>query len=169
VRTVPGAFVHARGTMDAPWRAEGDVMSETARPISGAMGRGARILVVDDEPRVAEALKVVLSDEFDVRATSDPREALAWLTAGDRYDVVLCDVMMAPMNGIELRNQVHRLAPDVAARIVFITGGILHERVRALIESVPNTCLEKPIDMPALRELIRRRTRPEPRLEGAGC
>jgi hypothetical protein len=46
-----------------------------------------------------------------------------------------------------------------AARIVFITGGLLLPQVRALLDSVPNTCLEKPLDLEGLRELIRRRVR----------
>jgi CheY-like chemotaxis protein len=170
VRTPPASparICTARGVLKG--KPQGTSMNDGLRTISGATGRGARVLVIDDEAMVAQALCVVLADEFDVRATTDPREALAWLTSGDRYDVVLCDVMMPHMNGVELRNRVHGVAPEAAARIVFITGGILHERVRRLIESVPNTCLEKPIDMPALRDLIRRRTRREPRLEGVGC
>jgi CheY-like chemotaxis protein len=127
------------------------------RTRSGTTPRVARVLVVDDEPYVADAMRLLLSDEFDVTATTDPAEALERLGAGEWYDVVLCDVMMPGMNGVELRNRVHALAPQLAARIVFVTGGVVHERVRGLVESAPNTCLEKPIDLPALRALIRRR------------
>jgi len=60
---------------------------------------------------------------------------------------------------VELRNRLERLAPDQAARIVFVTGGIVNPEVRALLERVPNAWLEKPIDIEGLRELIRRRVR----------
>jgi CheY-like chemotaxis protein len=139
--------------------------------VSGTNARVARVLVVDDEPLVAESMRLVLSDEFAVTSTTRPKEALEWLTAHEWYDVILCDVMMPGMNGVELRNRVHAVAPEVAARMVFITGGIVQDAVRRLVESVPNTCLEKPLDLPALRALIRRRTVPaasEPPRAGAG-
>jgi CheY-like chemotaxis protein len=123
------------------------------------MRRIARVLVVDDEPHVADALRLVLSDEFSVEVATRPEDALGRLTSGDWYDVILCDVMMPAMNGIELRNRVHAVRPDLAARIVFITGGILWEAVRKLLDSVPNLALEKPLDLGALRALIRRRAR----------
>jgi CheY-like chemotaxis protein len=123
------------------------------------MPRRARVLVVDDERLVAESLRLVLSGEFSVIATTDPKEALAWVSAGEVFDVILCDVMMPDMNGIELRERVESVAPDQAARIVFVTGGILLPHVRSLLESVPNAWIEKPIDLDGLRELVRRRVR----------
>jgi CheY-like chemotaxis protein len=117
------------------------------------------VLVVDDEPLVAESLRLVLSDEFVVSATTQPEQALAGIASGDSFDVILCDVMMPIMNGVELRNRIEGISADQAARIVFITGGIVRPEVRALLEGVPNSWLEKPIDLEGLRELIRRRVR----------
>jgi CheY-like chemotaxis protein len=116
-------------------------------------------LVIDDEPMVAKSLERVLADEFDVSRTTEAERALELLSGGESYDVILCDVMMPGMDGVELRNRVAELSADQAARIVFITGGLLLPRVRQLLDSVPNTCLEKPLDLEGLRELIRRRVR----------
>jgi CheY-like chemotaxis protein len=123
------------------------------------MPRRARVLVVDDEPLVAESLRLVLSDEFAVWATTYPEQALTRIASGESFDVILCDVMMPIMSGVELRNRIDAIAPDQAARIVFVTGGIVRPDVRALLEGVPNAWLEKPIDLEGLRELIRRRMR----------
>jgi CheY-like chemotaxis protein len=124
------------------------------------------VLIVDDELLIAASFRQLLSDEFEVVATTDATEALEWLVSGDWYDVILCDVMMPIMNGVELRNRVHAVRPDLAARIVLVTGGVLWDRVQKLVESVPNAVLEKPFHLGALRELIRRRTASEapPRL-----
>ena len=46
---------------------------------SGLRPRLPRVLVVDDQPRVAGSPSAVLSPEFDVRSTGNPHEALAWL------------------------------------------------------------------------------------------
>jgi CheY-like chemotaxis protein len=125
---------------------------------SGTVRRAARVLVVDDEPLVADAIRLVLNDEFDVATTTDPAQALVWLTSDTWYDVILCDVMMPKMNGVELRNRVHAKNPALAARIIFVTGGILMASVHALLEGVPNLVLAKPFDFASLRDLIRRRT-----------
>jgi CheY-like chemotaxis protein len=125
----------------------------------GSRPKVARVLVVDDEVRVAAALSRMLSDEFDVRSTTKPDEAVQWLTGGDWYDVVLCDVMMPHMTGVELHQRVQATNPDLAARIVFVSGGSLSEPIRTYLESTPNTVLAKPFDLASLRELIRRRAR----------
>jgi CheY-like chemotaxis protein len=117
------------------------------------------VLVVDDELLVAESLRLVLSDEFAVTATTNPEHALARIVSGESFDVILCDVMMPVLNGVELRNRIEGVAPDQAARIVFVTGGIVNPEVRALLESVSNAWLEKPLEVEGLRELIRRRVR----------
>jgi CheY-like chemotaxis protein len=129
------------------------------RTFSGTVPRRARVLVVDDERLVAESLRLVLGDEFIVTATTDPEQAFVGISSGESFDVILCDVMMPTMNGVELRDRIDGVAPDQAARIVFVTGGIVLPEVRALLERVPNAWLEKPIDVEGLRELIRRRMR----------
>ncbi|MGA7121525.1 MAG: response regulator [Polyangiaceae bacterium] len=129
------------------------------RNASGTVPRRARVLVIDDEKLVAESFRRILADEFTVTAITEPDEAIAHIVSGESFDVILCDVMMPSMNGVELRNRIEGHAPDQAARIVFITGGIVKPEVRALLERVPNAWLEKPIDIEGLRDLIRRRVR----------
>ncbi len=129
------------------------------RTLSGTVPRRARVLVVDDERMVGDSLRRVLSDEFAVTATTDPEQALTWILSGESFDVILCDVMMPVTNGVALRNRIDAISADQAARIVFVTGGIVIPEVQALLERVPNAWLEKPIDVEGLRELIRRRMR----------
>jgi CheY-like chemotaxis protein len=117
--------------------------------------------VVDDDALVAESIRLVLSTECSVDVVLDPLSALDRIRAGDTFDVILCDVMMPRMNGIELRDRIEEIGADQAARIVFVTGGILHPEVRSLLERVPNVWIEKPIDIDGLRALVRRRTRGE--------
>jgi CheY-like chemotaxis protein len=133
--------------------------NESRRPPSGSRSRVGKVLVVDDEPLVARALQLALAGEFDVDITTSAQEALGWLTAGQTYETILCDVMMPGMTGVELRDSIVAFSPEQAARIVFITGGLLLPHVRQWLDRVPNTCLEKPLDLDGLRELIRRRVR----------
>jgi DNA-binding NtrC family response regulator len=133
-----------------------------SRSISGTTSRVGRVLVIDDDVQLANATRRLLCDEFEVIATTRPAEALLWLTRGDWYDVILCDVVMPTMNGVELRNRVHAVRPDLAARIVFVTGGVVWAYLHRLLDDLPNPVLDKPVDFGALREFIRRRVHIDP-------
>ena len=141
-----------------------NVPPEPPRFPSGTRPRYTRVLIVDDEEFLAQMLRRILCEEFDVTTTSDPAQALDWLASGDWYDVILSDVMMPAMNGVEFRNRVDLVRPDLAARIVFMTGG--SPQAYRLVETVPNTVIEKPVELEVLRELIRRRSS-VPRLRAA--
>ena len=115
-----------------------------------------RVLIIDDERLVAEAIARSLADDNRVEVMTDPREALARIDAGESFDVVLCDLMMPAMTGMDLYAEVLRRTPKLAPRLIFMTGGAFTPRARAFMESVKNTCLEKPLDMGRLRSLVAR-------------
>jgi CheY-like chemotaxis protein len=118
-----------------------------------------RVLIVDDEPRLIGALRRVLEDEHEVEGVASAREAHALLTSGQRYDVILCDLMMPEMTGMDLHAELARTSPEVAERMVFLTGGVFTPRARAFLDQVANARLEKPLDSQNLRVLIRDRLR----------
>jgi signal transduction histidine kinase/CheY-like chemotaxis protein len=115
-----------------------------------------RVLIIDDEQLVAEAIARSLADDNQVEVVTDARQALARIEAGEHYDVVLCDLMMPAMTGMDLYAEIMRRMPKLAARLVFMTGGAFTARARAFMESVKNPCLEKPLDMGRLRSLVAR-------------
>jgi len=130
-------------------------------------GPRRRVLVIDDEPMVGHALARVLADESDVEVLTEARGALALIAAGS-FDLVLCDLMMPVMTGMDLFAEVVRKAPRMAGRIVFMTGGAFTPRARAFLESVSNPCLEKPIDVGRLRSLVARAGEPTNDRNAAG-
>jgi PAS domain S-box-containing protein len=115
-----------------------------------------RVLVIDDESRVGDALVRALSGVADVEAIVDARTMLHRLANGERWDVILCDLLMPGTSGMDLYREALRIAPDVAACIVFMTAGAFTSRARAFLEGVRNPCLEKPLDIGQLRSLIAR-------------
>jgi CheY-like chemotaxis protein len=119
--------------------------------------RPGRVLVVDDEPSLGGALQLLLSDENEVVVVHSATAALARIAGGERYDVVLCDLMMPIMDGIELHRRLSITYPEEAERMVFMTGGAMTARVDAFFRRVPNLLLDKPIDLDGLRALIERR------------
>ena len=115
-----------------------------------------RVLVIDDERLVGEAIARSLSEDNEVEVVTDAKQALACIGSGARYDVILCDLMMPVMTGMDLYAEIVRRAPKLAGRLVFMTGGAFTARAQAFLESVVNPCLEKPLDMGRLRSIVAR-------------
>ena len=114
----------------------------------------AKILIVDDDPIVLATVTRVLAREHEVVGVSAAREATARVAAGDRFDVIVCDLMMPEASGMDLHGELLRLAPEQAARIVFITGGAFTPQALAFLERVRNPRLEKPFDVQSLKAVV---------------
>jgi signal transduction histidine kinase len=125
-------------------------------PSVAAASRG-RILVVDDEPVVCFSLERLLSSEGDVVAVTSAKEGLAHIERGERFDVILCDLMMPEMDAPAMHEALTKAAPAQAERMVFVTGGAFTTRAREFLARVPNPRLSKPFDVDALLELVRAR------------
>jgi CheY-like chemotaxis protein len=78
----------------------------------------------------------------------------SWLVAGERFDVILSDLMMPQMTGMDLFGELARRVPEAVPRVVFLTGGAFTPRARDFLEQVPNNRLEKPIDPGLLAQAV---------------
>jgi CheY-like chemotaxis protein len=92
--------------------------------------------------------------EHEVIPLTSASDALERLTAGDRFDLILCDLMMPGMTGMDLHEALSTASPANAARIVFLTGGAFTARAQAFLSEVPNARLDKPFDPTSLRRLV---------------
>jgi two-component system cell cycle sensor histidine kinase/response regulator CckA len=128
-----------------------------AAPTPGLSKTQGRVLVVDDEPIVCFSLERLLSSEGEVVAVTSAREALSRIEAGDRFDIILCDLMMPEMDAPSLYDELLRIAPGQAERMVFVTGGAFTMRAHDFLARVPNTRLSKPFDVESLIALVRAR------------
>jgi signal transduction histidine kinase/ActR/RegA family two-component response regulator len=103
-----------------------------------------RVLVVDDEPEIRRGLQRILREKHDVFLCGNGAEALERLTAGERYDVILCDLLMPEMTGIELFAEIERRFREQADGVVFLTGGATSESSRVFIEQQSARVVSKP-------------------------
>ena len=124
-------------------------------PAPEAAAQGGKLLVVDDEPMILGALRRALSSEYDVTCVGDGRAALERLRAGERYELILCDLMMPEMTGMELFAEIEKLAPRAGHRGWSSSAAAPSRRAREFLERIPNARVEKPIDMQNLRLLLR--------------
>jgi CheY-like chemotaxis protein len=119
-------------------------------------GRRGRILVVDDEELVLRSVRRILSQEHDVLAMVSAEEALAVCAGGEKFDLILCDLMMPDMTGMDFHRELSLIAPEQAEKMIFITGGAFTEKARAFLSETPKEQLEKPFYSANLRAIVQR-------------
>jgi PAS domain S-box-containing protein len=136
-----------------------DAEVETLAAPMTATGRRGRILLVDDEEMVVRIVQRSLSTEHDVVATVAAREALAICAGGASFDLIICDLMMPDMTGMDLHRELSIIAPDQADRMVFLTGGAFTANARQFLLETPREHIEKPFTQASLRALARRYVR----------
>lgn len=117
--------------------------------------RHAAVLVVDDEEIVGNAIRRALSREHDVSLTTSGRQALELLESGAHFDVILCDLMMPHMTGMDFHAELQRRFPAMAPRVVFLTGGAFTVEAHDFLRRTDNRWLVKPFDVVALRAIVK--------------
>ncbi len=159
----PGCTI-ARVTLAAAERASESMA--TPAPVAApelpapkpAVNEPFEVLVIDDEPMVARALARGLRPHR-VTVTASGREGLALLAEGRRFDLILCDLMMPELTGMDVHEEVKRLYPDALPHLAFISGGSFTERTEAFQAQVTAPFLDKPIDFARIRALLQERSR----------
>jgi CheY-like chemotaxis protein/two-component sensor histidine kinase len=115
----------------------------------------ARILVIDDEHRFAASLRSALATRHTVTVVGSGRDALELLFQGDAaFDLVLCDVMMPGITGIDLLEQIAARRPQLEQRFVFMTGGAVTERARQALASTSRPVLAKPFALAEIERVL---------------
>ena len=125
-----------------------------ALPHEPAPQRG-KLLIVDDDLLFSGSLRRLFANECDVTVVNSGRDALDRLRAGERFDVLLCDLMMPEVSGVELHAELLHIAPEQTSRMIFLTGGAFSRSSQQFLESVKNRWFEKPCNLHELRSAIR--------------
>lgn len=116
--------------------------------------RPPRVLIVDDEPVVARSLARALSRSCDVQVMTSANDALTQLEEDDDIDVILCDLMMPGMSGVDLHLVLRTRMPHLVKRLVFFTGGATTAAARAHVKESGVPVLQKPVALEQLRATI---------------
>jgi CheY-like chemotaxis protein len=146
----PPPSAEGLGPPSAPFSA--DDLGDPDQPVL----RRGKVLLVDDDDLVGITLTRALRKEHDVTLTTNGKQALDLLVSGERFDVILCDLMMPVMTGMALYAELTARVPDAVSRIVFVTGGAFTSSAEAFLGRVKNERLEKPFDRKSLRDLVRK-------------
>jgi signal transduction histidine kinase/CheY-like chemotaxis protein len=114
----------------------------------------ARILVVDDEPAVRTLLRRILEEAgHEVDTADDGRDALARISA-NRYGLILMDVRMPGLNGIEVFDRISETAQSITTRVVLLTGDVMAQETREFIARTEAPVITKPFHTREVLDLI---------------
>jgi len=114
-----------------------------------------RVLVIDDEPAFLRAVERLLSPEHEVLTALDAEAG--WRVMHESSpDAIFLDVMLPGENGIELFERLEAASPELAERVVFVTGGSARPSVERFLSKVKRPVLRKPFEAARVLALLRR-------------
>jgi PAS domain S-box-containing protein len=116
----------------------------------------AKILVIDDELVIRQFVSRVLSEEgHEVEVVDKAEDALEKIKS-KRCHLILLDIKMPGISGIELYKQFQEIAPSLMKRVVFITGDVMGKRTTDFLAKTKAPCMIKPFDAEQLKTEINR-------------
>jgi PAS domain S-box-containing protein len=116
----------------------------------------AKILVVDDEPVIRQFISQVLSEQGHTVETADSADAALKMVKAKRYRLILLDIKMPGMSGVELYKRFQEIAPSLTKRVVFITGDVMGKRTISFLNKTKTPYMMKPFDARELKTGINR-------------
>jgi len=127
---------------------------------------GKRVLVVDDEPMIVDLLVEILRGaSFHIDTAANGAEA-ARKVAKTRYDVIVSDVRMPQMNGMQMYRKLLETRPELAGRVLFVTGDLIDPETAEFVRKVEAPTIAKPLDIhevvSAVRAIAERTGAPQP-------
>jgi two-component system NtrC family sensor kinase len=121
-----------------------------------------RLLIVDDEPGIRDVLEVILtSGGYSVSTANNGAEAMN-LIKSNRYDLVISDMCMPEMDGEKLYEAISATDPNLAKRILFVTGDTVSAKSRTFLERTGNRWLSKPFNIKDVEEVVHSYMREKP-------
>jgi CheY-like chemotaxis protein len=113
-----------------------------------------RVLMIDDEQPILTTLVRLLQRDHELVTAASGEEGQAILARDQSFDVILCDLMMPGMSGMDVHAWAATHHPTLAQRIVFVTGGAFTPTASEYVTRVGNLRLDKPYEAAKLRRII---------------
>jgi CheY-like chemotaxis protein len=104
------------------------------------------LLVIDDERFLLDTIARTLDEHYTVTKAHGAREALDSFERGDRFDLILCDLLMPEITGMDLFAELSERFPEQARRTVFMTGGAFTPKAQQFLFSGTHRVIEKPFN-----------------------
>ncbi|MBC7742555.1 MAG: response regulator [Bdellovibrionaceae bacterium] len=112
------------------------------------------VVIIDDDVDLLETMKEIVSEEHKTNAFLNAADALFYLTENSNVDVIICDLMMPNMGGIEFYERLKVQAPQLLNRIIILTGGSFTAKTAHFLNQPDIRAFEKPLRKDELLNLI---------------
>lgn len=153
LRLVSGISGQTHFRLEMPRVASEANLNMPSTSLEKIVERRGRVLIVDDEQALIDAVGRELKQECDVVCVTSGDEAYAILQDDRRFDLVLCDVLMPRMSGMELHRLLHDDSPEILKRLVYMTAGAFTPESEVFLRDKMH--LKKPFSGDAVRALVR--------------
>ncbi len=126
-------------------------------PTSKPRGAGPRprVLFIDDEPGVLRAVRRAIGRDVELVTCDSGRAALEKISRDGRFDLVITDLMMPGLSGMDVFSALQKTHPELANGMLFTTGGAFTPEARALTDSFGDRVVPKPVGASELLSRIR--------------
>jgi CheY-like chemotaxis protein len=130
------------------------LMLPVATAPTARVGRARGVLLIESDEEAVARVRSALADGDDLVVVEDAAKAREALTDAAKFDVVLCDLVVPSLSGVDLYESTLAERPEVARRFVFMVGGVLTERASRFLEAASRPLVHKPVSVEALRLVL---------------
>jgi two-component system NtrC family sensor kinase len=128
--------------------------AEPDTELSADVPAPARILIVEDEKALAELLQRALADDGH-SATVAQGASRAWkLLSSQDFDLIVCDVRMPGMSGVDFHEKLIRERPGLAGRVLLVTGDVQSPEARRLLKRGSAPIAVRPLSLAEVKRRI---------------
>jgi DNA-binding NtrC family response regulator len=114
----------------------------------------ASILILDDDAMLGEQLRSLLAVlGHPAQYCGDPSKAMV-LLAEHSFELIFCDYWLPGPGGKSLHQHIIARMPELASRVIFLTGGVLGDETQFFIRTSGNLQLLKPFKLPAVKQVL---------------
>jgi DNA-binding response OmpR family regulator len=118
-------------------------------------GQRRRVLVIEDDPKFGSFIGRVLAPPHDVLVLTRAQEALGRIARGERFDLILCDLMLPGVSAVGFHEQLGLIAPELVGNVVVVTGGAYSQESEAFLKRADIRRIEKPFpSLGAFRAMV---------------
>lgn len=128
--------------------------AETSRPPRNKVGSRKKLLIIDDEVQLLRAYQRSLSRYHDIEIAEGGAKGLGRILQGGNFDLIVCDLMMPDVDGVDIHTAVTEKAPELISRLVFSSGGVFTRRVQEFLRATESIQLQKPLEIGAIEEAL---------------
>lgn len=113
-----------------------------------------RILVIDDEPLLGQTLQLGLEEQFEVELELTGQEGWARLESEEEFSLVLCDLSLPDLGGMEIYQRLLERRPEWESRFAVMTGGAMTQEAQDFLDEYRGLILQKPFTLREVELLV---------------